>query len=100
MIKADQSGTFKIADDLTIHRMGFGALHITGKQSWGPPEDKNKSIKLLHHCLDLGINFIDTADSYGPHVSEELIAEAYHPYSSELLIGTKEVGYDLVLING
>ena len=88
-IKADQAGTFNIANDILVYRMGFGALHITGKSSWGPPEDKNKMIKLLHTCLDLGINFIDTADSYGPHISEKLIAEAFYPYPTELLVTTK-----------
>ena len=85
----ESSGTFTFDENLTVFRMGFGALRITGDLGWGLPKDKNKSIAVLKKCMDLGINFIDTADSYGPHVSEDLIAETLHPYSKELLIATK-----------
>jgi len=81
--------TFTIGRDLTVNRMGYGAMRITGKGIWGPPENKNEAIKVLKRTTDLGINFIDTADSYGPYVSEELIAEALHPYPTDLVIATK-----------
>lgn len=81
--------TFSIGGDLTINRMGFGAMRITGEGIWGPPADKNEAIKVLKKSVELGINFIDTADSYGPNVSEELIAEALFPYPKDLIIGTK-----------
>ncbi len=86
---ATQSGTFTIGGDITINRLGYGAMRITGDGIWGPPKDHDEAIRVLKRCLDLGINFIDTADSYGPHVSEELIAEALYPYPDDLLIGTK-----------
>lgn len=86
---ATQSGTFTLGGDITINRLGYGAMRITGKGIWGPPENHDESIRVLKRTLDLGINFIDTADSYGPHVSEELIAEALYPYPKDLLIGTK-----------
>src|SRR5690348_11537690 len=75
--------------DLTVHRLGFGALHLTGAQTWGMPADPAESIRVLRRAFDLGVTFIDTADSYGPHVSEELIAEALHPYPGGLVVGTK-----------
>jgi aryl-alcohol dehydrogenase-like predicted oxidoreductase len=81
--------TFKIANEITINRMGFGAMRITGEGIWGPPEDRQEAIRVLKRTQELGINFIDTADSYGPDVSEELIAEALHPYSPGLIIATK-----------
>ncbi len=86
---ATQSGTFTLGGDITVNRLGYGAMRITGKGIWGPPDDHDESIRVLKRCLDLGINFIDTADSYGPHISEELIAEALYPYPKDLLIGTK-----------
>ncbi|RIV19324.1 aldo/keto reductase [Fibrisoma montanum] len=86
---ATQSGTFTIGGDITINRLGYGAMRITGDGIWGPPKDHDEAIRVLKRTLDLGINFIDTADSYGPYVSEELIAEALHPYPDGLLIGTK-----------
>lgn len=86
---ADQSGTFILGGDITINRLGYGAMRITGDGIWGPPKDHDETIRVLRRCLDLGINFIDTADSYGPYVSEELIAEALYPYADGLLIGTK-----------
>jgi aryl-alcohol dehydrogenase-like predicted oxidoreductase len=86
---ATASGTYRIADDIEINRLGYGAMRITGKGIWGPPKDKAEAIRVLQQTQELGINFIDTADSYGPNVSEELIAEALHPYPAELLIATK-----------
>ena len=86
---ATQSGTFTIGGDITINRLGYGAMRITGEGIWGPPKDHDEAIRVLKRTLDLGINFIDTADSYGPNVSEELIAEALHPYPDGLLIATK-----------
>jgi aryl-alcohol dehydrogenase-like predicted oxidoreductase len=86
---AARSGTFYIGGDLPVHRLGFGAMRITGKGIWGPPEDHDEAIRVLRRCPELGINFIDTADSYGPEVSERLIAEALYPYPEELVIATK-----------
>ncbi|WP_116126043.1 aldo/keto reductase [Lewinella sp. IMCC34183] len=86
---AAQSGTYTLGGDITIHRLGYGAMRITGEGIWGPPKDRDEALRVLKATRDLGINFIDTADSYGPNVSEELIAEALHPYPDELLIGTK-----------
>lgn len=86
---AAHSGTFAIGDEITINRLGYGAMRITGAGIWGPPKDHDECIRVLKRTLDLGINFIDTADSYGPNVSEELIAEALYPYPKGLLIGTK-----------
>src|SRR6202789_1191907 len=80
---------FTIGGDLTIRRMGFGAMRITGQGIWGPPKEPSEAIKVLQRAVELGVNFIDTADSYGPHVSEELIAEALHPYPKDLVIATK-----------
>ncbi len=81
--------TFTIGGDLTINRLGFGAMRITGKGIWGPPENKSEAIKVLKRAIELGINFIDTADAYGPYISEELIAEALYPYPEGLVIATK-----------
>jgi pyridoxine 4-dehydrogenase len=81
--------TFNLGGKSTINRLGFGAMRITGKGIWGPPENKSEAIKVLKRAVELGVNFIDTADAYGPHVSEELIAEALHPYPAGLVIGTK-----------
>ncbi len=86
---ATQAGTITLGGDLTVNRMAYGAMRITGDGIWGPPKDHDEAIRVLKRCLDLGINFIDTADSYGPHVSEELIAEALYPYPEGLVIGTK-----------
>lgn len=83
------SGTITLGGDLTVNRLGYGAMRITGQGIWGPPRNRDEAIRVLKRCLDLGINFIDTADSYGPYVSEELIAEALHPYAKDLVIGTK-----------
>ncbi len=81
--------TFTLGGDLTINRLGYGAMRITGKGIWGPPKDKDESIRVLKRAVELGVNFIDTADSYGPNVSEELIAEALHPYAKGVVIATK-----------
>jgi len=85
---AGQSGTFRIGGDIEVNRLGFGAMRVTGRGIWGPPADKAEALAVLRRLPELGINFIDTADSYGPHVSEELIAEALAPYEG-LLIATK-----------
>ncbi|MES2459070.1 MAG: aldo/keto reductase [Armatimonadota bacterium] len=89
MPPAAQSGSFKIGGELEVYRLGYGAMQITGPGIWGPPRDHDEAIRVLRRCLELGINLIDTADSYGPHVSEELIAEALHPYPDGLVIATK-----------
>ncbi|MEL5993850.1 aldo/keto reductase [Hymenobacter segetis] len=81
--------TFTIGGDLTVNRLGYGAMRITGEGIWGPPADHDESIRVLKRAVELGVNFIDTADSYGPNVSEELIAEALHPYAKGLVIATK-----------
>jgi pyridoxine 4-dehydrogenase len=82
------SGTLEIGDDLTVNRLGFGAMRITGKGIWGEPADRAEALRVLRRLPDLGVNFIDTADSYGPYVSEDLIREALHPYDG-LVIATK-----------
>lgn len=86
---ATRSGIFKIGGDLPVYRLGFGAMRITGDGVWGEPKDRAECIAVLRRAIDLGINFIDTADSYGPFVSEKLIAEALHPYPQGLVIATK-----------
>jgi aryl-alcohol dehydrogenase-like predicted oxidoreductase len=86
---AAASGTFAVGGDLPVHRLGFGAMRITGDGIWGPPRDRAEALRVLRRCVDLGVTLIDTADSYGPHVSEELIAEALHPYPAGLVIATK-----------
>jgi pyridoxine 4-dehydrogenase len=86
---AQGSGTIGIGGDLTVNRMGFGAMRITGPGIWGDPADREVAKAVLRRVVELGINFIDTADSYGPAVSEELIAEALHPYPDDLVIATK-----------
>ena len=86
---AAAAGTIDIGGDLTVNRMGFGAMRITGQGIWGPPPDRDKAKAALRQAVELGVNFIDTADSYGPSVSEELIADALHPYPDDLVIATK-----------
>lgn len=88
-ITAEASGTYTLGGDLTVNRLGYGAMRLTGQGIWGPPKDRAEALRVLKATQDLGINFIDTADSYGPNVSEELIAEALHPYPDGLLIATK-----------
>ncbi|MBS1026384.1 MULTISPECIES: aldo/keto reductase [Gluconobacter] len=84
-----RSGTFRLGGDLGINRLGFGAMRITGQGIWGPPADHDEAIRTLKRLPELGVNFIDTADSYGPDVSEWLIREALHPYPKGLVIATK-----------
>ncbi|MBS0984412.1 aryl-alcohol dehydrogenase-like predicted oxidoreductase [Gluconobacter cerinus] len=86
---ASRSGTFRIGGDLEINRLGFGAMRITGPGIWGPPADRDEAVRTLKRLPELGINFIDTADSYGPDVSEWLIREALHPYPEGVVIATK-----------
>jgi aryl-alcohol dehydrogenase-like predicted oxidoreductase len=83
------SGVFKLGGDLSVHRLGFGAMRITGPGVWGEPEDASAMHRVLRKAVDLGVTLIDTADSYGPEVSERLIAEALHPYPKGLVIATK-----------
>jgi pyridoxine 4-dehydrogenase len=90
---AAESGTFIIGGDIPVYRLGFGAMRITGSGVWGPPENHGEAIAVLRRCVELGVNLIDTAESYGPWVSEELIAEALYPYPQGLLIATKG-GFD------
>lgn len=87
-ISAANAGTIQLGD-CTVNRLGYGAMRITGKGIWGPPADRNAAQQTLKRVVELGVNFIDTADSYGPNVSEELIAEALAPYPPGLVIGTK-----------
>src|SRR4051812_12197975 len=81
--------TFALGGDLEVKRLGFGAMRITGDGIWGPPDDPEEAKRLLRRVVELGVNLIDTANSYGPEVSEELIAEALHPYGDDLVIATK-----------
>jgi pyridoxine 4-dehydrogenase len=83
------SDTFSVGGDLTVRRLGFGSMRLTGKGIWGEPRDHDEAIRVLRCAVELGINFIDTADSYGPEVAERLIAEALHPYPADLVIATK-----------
>jgi pyridoxine 4-dehydrogenase len=86
---ATESGTFTLGGQLTVNRLGFGAMRLTGDGIWGEPADRDECKAVLRRALELGVNFIDTADSYGPAVSEEIIAEALHPYPDDLVIATK-----------
>ncbi len=88
-LDASRSGTFMIGGDLPVNRLGFGAMRITGKGVWGPPADRAEALAVLRRAVELGVNLIDTAESYGPHVSEELIREALHPYPEGLVVATK-----------
>jgi pyridoxine 4-dehydrogenase len=88
-VTAADAGTVDIGGDITVNRLGFGAMRITGRGIWGDPSDRNEARAVLRRAVELGVNFIDTADSYGPDVSEELIAEALHPYPDDLVIATK-----------
>ena len=90
---AGKAGEFLIGNDLRIARLGYGAMRITGKGIWGEPADRAEAIRVVRRAVELGINFIDTADSYGPFMSEEIIAEALHPYPAGLVIATKG-GFD------
>src|ERR1022692_751882 len=88
-LSAANGGTIKLGGELTVNRLGFGAMRLTGDGVWGPPKDRASAIAVLRRAVELGVNFIDTADSYGPNVSEELIAEALAPYRKGLVIATK-----------
>jgi pyridoxine 4-dehydrogenase len=85
---ASASGTFTLGGDLTVNRLGFGAMRLTGKGVWGPPDHRDECVRVLRRAVDLGVNFIDTADSYGPYISEDIIREALYPYDG-LVIATK-----------
>ena len=86
---AHASGTFDLGDGLTVHRLGYGAMRITGDGVWGPPADPGEAARVLRRVVELGIDFVDTADSYGPFVSEDLIADALAPYPDGLVVATK-----------
>jgi aryl-alcohol dehydrogenase-like predicted oxidoreductase len=86
---AGAAGTVDLGGDLIVNRMGFGAMRVTGRGIWGDPQDLDTALAVLRRAVALGVNFIDTADAYGPEVSEKLIAEALHPYPADLVIGTK-----------
>jgi aryl-alcohol dehydrogenase-like predicted oxidoreductase len=88
-ISASLAGNISLGGEISVHRLGFGAMRLTGDGIWGPPKDRKGALKVLRRAVELGINFIDTADSYGPHVNEELIAEALFPYPPGLVIATK-----------
>jgi pyridoxine 4-dehydrogenase len=89
LLSAAAAGTFAIGGDLTVNRLGYGAMRITGQGIWGPPADKESALRTLRRTVELGVNLIDTADSYGPGTSEELIAEALFPYPAGLVVATK-----------
>ena len=89
LFPAQQAGTFDLGGDLTVRRLGFGTMQLPGPGVWGPSADRGEALRVLRRALELGVNFIDTADSYGPHVSEEIIAEALYPYPPDLVIATK-----------
>jgi pyridoxine 4-dehydrogenase len=88
-ISASLAGTVSLGGEVSINRLGFGAMRLTGEGIWGPPRDRKKALAVLRRAVELDVNFVDTADSYGPNVSEELIAEALFPYPEELVIATK-----------
>ncbi len=87
-VTAGEAGTFRIGNDIEVNRLGFGAMRVTGPGIWGEPQDRRESMRTLEHLAGLGVDFVDTADSYGPNVSEQLIREALHPYTG-VLIATK-----------
>jgi pyridoxine 4-dehydrogenase len=88
-VSASLAGKVSLGAELSVHRLGFGAMRLTGEGIWGPPRDRNRALAVLRRAVELNVNFIDTADSYGPNVSEELIAEALFPYPTGLVIATK-----------
>ncbi len=88
-LSAADAGAIALGGDMQVNRLGFGAMRITGKGVWGQPEDREGALAVLRRAVELGVNFIDTADSYGPYVSEDLIAEALYPYPEDLVIATK-----------
>jgi pyridoxine 4-dehydrogenase len=85
----EQSGTFEIGGEMTVRRLGYGTMQLTGQGVWGPPRDRDEALRVLRRSVELGVNFIDTADSYGPYVAEEQIREALEPYPDDLVIATK-----------
>jgi pyridoxine 4-dehydrogenase len=85
----EQSGTFEIGGEMTVRRLGYGTMQLTGPGVWGPPRDRDEALRVLRRSVELGVNFIDTADSYGPYVAEEQIREALEPYPDDLVIATK-----------
>ncbi|PYY12750.1 MAG: oxidoreductase [Acidobacteria bacterium] len=88
-LSASQAGEISLGNEISVHRLGYGAMRLTGEGIWGPPKDRKAALAVLRRAVDLGVNFIDTADSYGPYVNEELIAEALFPYPAGLVIATK-----------
>src|SRR5882672_8818982 len=88
-LSASLAGDVSLGGEISVHRLGFGAMRLTGEGIWGPPKDRKGALAVLRRAVELGVNFIDTADSYGPDTSEELIAEALHPYPEDLVIATK-----------
>jgi pyridoxine 4-dehydrogenase len=88
-LSAKAAGNISLGGEISVHRLGFGAMRLTGEGIWGPPKDRQGALAVLRRAVELEVNFIDTADSYGPHVSEELIAEALFPYAAGLVIATK-----------
>src|SRR5215471_11173850 len=88
-ISASQAGEISLGNEVSVHRLGYGAMRLTGEGIWGPPKDRKAALAVLQRAVEMGVNFIDTADSYGPHVNEELIAEALYPYPADLVIATK-----------
>src|SRR6476620_4952722 len=88
-LSANLAGDVLLGGEISVHRLGFGAMRLTGEGIWGPPKDRKAALAILRRAVELGVNFIDTADSYGPYVNEELIAEALLPYPDDLVITTK-----------
>jgi aryl-alcohol dehydrogenase-like predicted oxidoreductase len=86
---AAAAGTLTLGDELAVNRMGFGAMRLTGRGIWGPPADRREAVQVVRRAVELGVNFIDTADSYGPRVAEEIIAEALYPYPDGIVVATK-----------
>ena len=88
-LSASQAGQVLLGKEISVNRLGFGAMRLTGEGIWGPPKDRASAVAVLRRAVELGVQFIDTADSYGPNVSEELIAEALFPYPAGVVIATK-----------
>jgi len=88
-LSASQAGEISLGNEISVHRLGYGAMRLTGEGIWGPPKDRKNALAVLRRAVELGVNFIDTADSYGPYVNEELVAEALFPYPAGLVIATK-----------
>lgn len=86
---ADASGTFRLGGDLEINRLGYGTMQLTGPGVWGEPKNREEAVRVLRRAVELGVNFFDTADSYGPDVAEPLLREALHPYGDDIVIATK-----------